>query len=89
MARMAPTVEKFLSDLPPPTVPKVTGEPTYKSIHTIHKILKEYAASVHINLGGGAHGHLALVLMPGHYQQVTGHVFNEPNHHPGPNLPNT
>eukprot|EP00957_Ditylum_brightwellii_P072573 5515048-Ditylum_brightwellii.AAC.1 len=60
----------------------------YETIHRIHKILEENATLVYSNLGGGAHGHLALVLTPaGHYQQVTGHVFTTPNR-PGPNPPN-
>eukprot|EP00957_Ditylum_brightwellii_P075488 5737579-Ditylum_brightwellii.AAC.1 len=87
MTRTTPTVEEIISDFPNPTVPKVTGEPTYEVVHTIHKILQENAASVHSNLGGGALGHLALVLTPGYYQQAVGHVLNAPNH-PSPNPPN-
>eukprot|EP00957_Ditylum_brightwellii_P022875 1726638-Ditylum_brightwellii.AAC.1 len=60
MARKAPTVEEILNDFPHPTVPQVTGEPTYETIHRVHKILQESASSVHSNLGGGMHGHLAL-----------------------------
>eukprot|EP00957_Ditylum_brightwellii_P189927 14459074-Ditylum_brightwellii.AAC.1 len=67
MARKAPTVEEILHDFLHPTVPKVAGEPAYESIHRIHKILQENAASVHSNLGGDMHGHLALVLTPAHY----------------------
>eukprot|EP00957_Ditylum_brightwellii_P189933 14459754-Ditylum_brightwellii.AAC.1 len=67
-------------------VPKVSGEPISDGIHQIHKLLQENAASVHSNLGGDAHGHLALVLTPGHYQQVTGHTFAAPCH-PGPHPP--
>eukprot|EP00957_Ditylum_brightwellii_P158338 12052447-Ditylum_brightwellii.AAC.1 len=69
MARTAPTVEEIMRDFPHPTVLKVSGESTYDSIHRIYKLLQENAASVHSDLGGGAHGHLALVLTPGHYQQ--------------------
>eukprot|EP00957_Ditylum_brightwellii_P169812 12925438-Ditylum_brightwellii.AAC.1 len=67
-----------------PTVLTVMGEPTYRAIHTMHKILQKNDASAHSNVGGGAHGHLALVLTHGHYQQVMGHIFDAPNH-PGPN----
>eukprot|EP00957_Ditylum_brightwellii_P140992 10741470-Ditylum_brightwellii.AAC.1 len=62
-------------------------EPTYADIRTIHKCFHKNAASAHSNAGSGAHKHLALVLTPVHYQQVTGHLFNPPLH-PGPNLPN-
>eukprot|EP00957_Ditylum_brightwellii_P036603 2773455-Ditylum_brightwellii.AAC.1 len=87
MARTAPTAEEIMSDFPHPTVTRVTKEPMHGTLHTIHKLLQENAASVHSNASGGAHGHLALVLTPAHYQQVTGHLFNPPVH-PGPNLPN-
>eukprot|EP00957_Ditylum_brightwellii_P078280 5951935-Ditylum_brightwellii.AAC.1 len=87
MTRKAPTVEEIINDFPHPTVPRITGEPTYDTIHTVHKILQENAASTHSNKGGGAHGHLALVLTPGHYQQVTGHAFAAPAH-PGLNPKN-
>eukprot|EP00957_Ditylum_brightwellii_P136907 10441137-Ditylum_brightwellii.AAC.1 len=62
MARTVPSAEEILADFPQPTVPKVPKEPTYEAIHIIHKILQENAASVNSNAGGGAHGHLALVL---------------------------
>eukprot|EP00957_Ditylum_brightwellii_P072114 5481668-Ditylum_brightwellii.AAC.1 len=87
MARKAPTVEEIINNFPHPTVPRITGEPTYNTIHTVHKILQENAASIHSNKGGGADGHLALVLTLGHYQQVTRHVFAAPTY-PGPNPPN-
>eukprot|EP00957_Ditylum_brightwellii_P068451 5197096-Ditylum_brightwellii.AAC.1 len=86
MARTAPTVEEIISDFSHPMVPKVSGEPTYESIHRIHKLLQENAVSMQSDLGGEAHGHLALVLTPGHYQQVTGHIFVAPAY-PGPNPP--
>eukprot|EP00957_Ditylum_brightwellii_P093312 7105909-Ditylum_brightwellii.AAC.1 len=87
MARTAPTVEDILKDFLQPTIPRVNGEPSYETIHVVHKILQENAASVHNDKGGGVHGHLALVLTPGHYQQVTGHIFAPPVH-PGPAPPN-
>eukprot|EP00957_Ditylum_brightwellii_P195338 14883266-Ditylum_brightwellii.AAC.1 len=82
MVRTAPSVEEIVNDFPQPTVPNVSGEPIYETIHIIHKILQENAVLVNSNAGGGAHGHLALVLTPGHYQQVTGHIF-APSMHPG------
>eukprot|EP00957_Ditylum_brightwellii_P038710 2925852-Ditylum_brightwellii.AAC.1 len=87
MARKAPTVEEIINDFPNPNVRRITGEPTYDMIHTVHKILQENAASVHSNKCGGVHGHLALVLTLRNYQQVTGHVFAAPAHLV-PNPPN-
>eukprot|EP00957_Ditylum_brightwellii_P133415 10172067-Ditylum_brightwellii.AAC.1 len=87
MTRKALTVEEILHNFLHPTVPKVTSEPAYESIHRMHNILQENAASVHSNLGGCMYGHLALVLTPAHYQQFIGHIFVQPAH-PGPNPPN-
>eukprot|EP00957_Ditylum_brightwellii_P044381 3367516-Ditylum_brightwellii.AAC.2 len=60
MTRTAPTVEEILSDFSQPTVPKVSGGPSYKTIYIIYKILQGNSASVKSNAGGGTHGHLAL-----------------------------
>eukprot|EP00957_Ditylum_brightwellii_P052527 3983478-Ditylum_brightwellii.AAC.1 len=87
MMRTAHTAEEIVSDFPQPTVPMVSGEPSYETIHIIHNILQENAALVNNNAEGGAHGHLSFVLTPGHYQQVTGHIFIQPAH-PGPTPPN-
>eukprot|EP00957_Ditylum_brightwellii_P049384 3746888-Ditylum_brightwellii.AAC.1 len=87
MTRIAPSAEETIADFSQHTVPKAPGEPIYKTTHIIHKILQENAASINSNAGGGAHEHLALVLTPGHYHQVTGHVFAPPTH-PGPTPPN-
>eukprot|EP00957_Ditylum_brightwellii_P003290 249675-Ditylum_brightwellii.AAC.1 len=87
MVRTAPTVEGILKDFPQPTIPRVNGEPSHETIYVAHKTLQENDASVHSNEGRGAHGHLALVLMTGHYQQVTGNIFTPPVH-PGPPPPN-
>eukprot|EP00957_Ditylum_brightwellii_P110177 8404085-Ditylum_brightwellii.AAC.1 len=69
MARTALSAEEIVGDFPQPTAPKVSGEPSYETIHIIHKILQENVASVNRDAGGGAHGHLTLVLTSGHYQQ--------------------
>eukprot|EP00957_Ditylum_brightwellii_P095988 7313642-Ditylum_brightwellii.AAC.2 len=87
MVRTALTVEDTLTDFPQPTIPKVNGEPSYETIHVVHTILQENAIPVHSDKGEGAHGHLALVLTSGHYQQVTGNIFAPPVH-PGPTPPN-
>ena len=40
----------------------IRGEPTFKIIHKIWKDIKSNAKSVYSNIGGGAHGHLGLVI---------------------------
>ena len=72
-----------------PNINKFPGRPNYDTIAAVHSKLKANAASVHSNLGGGAHGLLGLALQPGTYTVLTGQVFVPPSN-PGPtaNLPN-
>eukprot|EP00957_Ditylum_brightwellii_P073981 5622536-Ditylum_brightwellii.AAC.1 len=44
--------------------------------------MMENTSSVSTELGGGNHGHLALVISPTVYQTTTGTTFPPP-HHPG------
>ena len=46
---------------------KIHGEPTFESIRTLQRELIINAHCVHTHLGGGAHGHLGLVLSPREY----------------------
>ena len=62
---------------------KIHGEPNYKSIRLLFNQVKANAASVPSNLGGGAHGHLGLVLTPAKYALVSAVPFDWPAH-PGP-----
>ena len=50
-----------------PTLTKIHGAPTYKSLMVLKKELQANARSVGSNLGGGAHGNLGLVLTPAEY----------------------
>eukprot|EP00957_Ditylum_brightwellii_P071125 5406438-Ditylum_brightwellii.AAC.1 len=42
--------------------------------------MMENTSSVSTELGGGNHGHLALVIIPEVYQTTTGTTFPPPNH---------
>ena len=53
-----------------PELTKIIGEPTFESLTTPINELKSNAQSVHSTLGGGAHGHLGLVLTPTDYAVV-------------------
>ena len=61
-------------------VTKIHGEPTYEAIHWLHKEIKANAASVPSNLGGGALGHLGLVITLQQYALLSNAEFNRPNH---------
>ena len=53
-----------------PDLTKIIGEPNFESLTTLINELKSNAQSVHSTLGGGAHGHLGLVLSPNYYAVV-------------------
>ena len=79
---MTDTVESILESFPNQHIARVPGEPTYKSIKQIEKLLVENAASMHSNLGGGNFGYLGLVIKPARYETISGGTaFNE---HPNP-----
>ena len=61
-------------------VTKIHGEPTYETIHRLHKEIKANAASVPSNLGGGALGHLGLAITDGQYALLSNAAFNRPVH---------
>ena len=64
-------------------ITRIHGEPTYDSIKRLHNELKANAGRVPSNLGGGLHGHLALVISPAQYSMLSNTPFVRPAH-PGP-----
>ena len=63
-----------------PTLSKIHGEPTYASLKISKKELKLNASHVTSDLGGGAHGHLGLVLTQAEYQLVSVDIYTRPLH---------
>ena len=57
---------------------KITGEPTFEQLKTLYSQLKINAQCMHSSRGGGAHGHLGLVLSAVDYQQLTLTPFVRP-----------
>ena len=60
----APSVNKLVESFENPSIPLIDWEPTYVTLHAMHKLLKLNAASVTTNLGCGTLGHLCLNLSP-------------------------
>lgn len=56
----------------------IRGEPTYHTLERLLKELKANARNVHSNLGGGAHGHLGLVISPASYAHISAVPFTRP-----------
>jgi hypothetical protein len=65
------TVEDVIASSPHPILPTVQGEPDYHIIHSIRKLLSENARSIKYHLGGGAIGHLGIIVSIATYATVT------------------
>ena len=58
-----------------PVLTRIHGEPTYESLKVLKKQLQSNAASVNCALGGGANGHLGLVLTVNEYVRVCNDAY--------------
>ena len=56
----------------------IRGEPTYSTLERLLKELKANASTVHSTLGGGAHGHLGLVISLTSYAHLSAIPFTRP-----------
>ena len=63
-----------------PNLTTINGEPDADILIKLKNQLKANASSVPSNLGGGAHGHLGLVLTPQTYAMVSNLPFVQPVH---------
>ena len=63
-----------------PTLSKIHGEPTYNTLRILKNELMRNAASVPSDLGGGANGHLGLLLTPTEYVSVNAIAYLRPTH---------
>eukprot|EP00957_Ditylum_brightwellii_P096508 7350095-Ditylum_brightwellii.AAC.1 len=62
MVRFTP--DKIKAKFLHPMLQRVEGEPDYAAINAIIQQLYENAATIPSSLGGGAHGHIGLVMEP-------------------------
>jgi hypothetical protein len=65
------TVEDVISSFPHPILPSVTGEPDYHTLHSIRKMLRANARSIDTHLGGGAFGHLGVIISDTAYEIIS------------------
>jgi hypothetical protein len=64
------TVEDVVASFPHPIIPTVQGEPDYRTIHSIRKLLCANARSIESHLGGGALGDLGSIVSIATYATV-------------------
>eukprot|EP00957_Ditylum_brightwellii_P122598 9349410-Ditylum_brightwellii.AAC.1 len=58
------TPDEMKAKFPHPSLQRVKGEPDYAPINAIMQQLYKNAATIQSSLGGGAHGHIGLVMEP-------------------------
>jgi hypothetical protein len=69
---------EFIVDFPHTSLPKVTGEPTFKDLNIIRRYLSTNAMIVSSYEGGGRHGHLGIIMTNDEYLALATEVFTAP-----------
>jgi hypothetical protein len=80
-------VEYVIASFPHPIIPRVQGEPVYKTIHAIQMLLQANARAIDTHLGGGALGHLGLIVSDALYAMVAPAKEAGPNFWISPTAP--
>eukprot|EP00978_Attheya_sp_CCMP212_P021255 scaffold61947_cov63-Attheya_sp.AAC.1 len=80
------SIDGITTDFPHPILKQIHGVPMMKALVKMHKRLCENAAAVTSNLGGGNHGHLALLVTDKDYLEETKQTFIAPKN-PGDDPP--
>ena len=58
----------------------ICGKHTFKMLHNLRNKIKANAESVYSNIGGGAHGHINIVLTEYHHEIIYNAQFFYPYH---------
>jgi hypothetical protein len=78
------SVAHIVAKVPVKTLPVITWEPDYETIGQIIQTLYGNAATLPTTIGGGAHGHIGLIMTPALlYATLTPTAYPAPND-PGP-----
>jgi hypothetical protein len=80
---MGLSVADIVAKFPVKTLPIITGEPDYATIGQIIQTLYGNAASLPTTIGGGAHGHIGLIMTTVLYATLTPTAYTVPDD-PGP-----
>jgi hypothetical protein len=65
------TVKEIINGFPNPVLPKIDHEPTYEDIQVTTRLLNANATSVPSVAGGGAHGHLGIIMTQVEYAAIS------------------
>jgi hypothetical protein len=79
---MAPSnalaVEEIINGFPNPVLPKIDNEPTFEDIQVTNRLVNANAISVPSMAGGGAHGHLGIIMTQVEYAAISATPWVEP-----------
>jgi hypothetical protein len=71
---MAPSnalaVQEIVNGFPNPVLPKIDNDPTFEDIQVTTRLLNANAISVRSMMGGGAHGHLGIIMNQVEYASI-------------------
>jgi hypothetical protein len=72
------TVEEIINGFPNPVLPKIDNEPTFDDIQITTCLLNANAISIPSMAGGGAHGHLGIIMTQVEYAAISTSPWVEP-----------
>jgi hypothetical protein len=76
-----------MASFPHPILPTVEGEPDYQTIHATRKFLQANSRAIDTHLGGGALGHLGLIISDASYSNIAPPTAEAPTLWVTPNAP--
>ena len=79
---MASTIDFKSTHFEYQALSKIHGPPLYETLTQLHNEVKANAASIPSTLGGGAHGHLGLVIPLAEYALLSNFPYIRPLHPP-------
>jgi hypothetical protein len=79
----ASTPDELIAGFPHSSLPKVAGEPTFKDLKVIRRLLNTNAMSLSSYKGGGRHGHLGIIMTNEEDFAIAVDIFPVSNN-PGP-----
>jgi hypothetical protein len=72
------TVEEIINGFPNPVLPKIYNDPTFEDIKIVNSLLNANEISIPSMAGGGAHGHLGIIMSQVEYAAVSASPWVEP-----------
>jgi formylmethanofuran dehydrogenase subunit A len=72
------TVEEIFNGFSNPILPKIDHEPTFEDIQVTTRLLNANAISIPSMAGGGAHGHLGIIMTQVEYATISTSPWVDP-----------